>query len=152
MSKILNIFAAVSFVFAITGTVLADEVQTPAPTAAAVVTTTVTVTAPAPAKAPAAVSKTSILSGVVVSTDATANQVVVKGKTKNTIFDVNAKTNITKAKKEITLSDLAAGDNVIVAYKIKDGKKIATAIKVKAPIAAPKKEEAKPAATPPVEK
>src|ERR1035437_2819609 len=105
MSKKLSIIAAVVCALAFTGTVFAEETQQPAaPTAAATT--------------PAKQTKTSIRTGEVVSVDAAANQLVLKSseeKAENTAFDVTAKTNIRKAKKEIALSDIVAGDKVIVA-------------------------------------
>jgi ribosomal protein S1 len=132
----LTLFAAVVCVFAVTGKVLAEEAQKPAEPAVAA----------SPKKAPAVEKKTSIFTGEVVSIDSTANQIVVKskGKPEGVTFGVTERTNIRKAKKEAALTDIVAGDKVIVAYRTKDDKKIATAIKVKAPKAA--KEEAKPAA------
>jgi Cu/Ag efflux protein CusF len=134
MSKIISIFAAVVCAFAFTGTVLAEDAA-PAVTPAA-----------ATQAAPAKHAKTSIVSGAVVSIDATAKQLVVKnseGKMADVTFDVNENTNIRKAGKDITLSDIAAGDKVMVAFKHKDDKRIATSIKVRTPKAA--------AATPPAQ-
>jgi len=103
----------------IRGAVLADD----QPAAAA---------APAATAAPAKHVKTSIISGTVVSVDAAAKQIVVKnseGKMDNVTFDVNDNANIRKTGKTITLSDIAAGDKVMVAFKHKDDKRTATSIK-----------------------
>jgi hypothetical protein len=140
MSKKVSIIAALVCALAFTGTVLAEEAATQAPDATAAATPM------APAKQQV---KTSIRTGEVVSVDVTGNSLVVKnseGKEANTAFDVTAKTNIRKAGKEIALSDIVAGDKVIVAYKHKDDKRIATAIKVKAPKAV--QSETTPAAAP----
>ena len=133
MTKFFSIFASVVCAFAFAGTVFADEMAAPAAPAAAQ-----TVTAKP-------MMKTSINTGEVVSVNATANQIDVKsseGKMATNTFDVTDKTNIRKAGKEIKLSDIMSGDKVIIAFKHKDDKRIATAIRVKAPKAA-----AMPAAT-----
>lgn len=127
MSKMLSIFAAVVVAFAVSGTVFADDAQKSAAPA-------VPAAAAAPAKAPAA--KTFIRNGQVVSVDATANQLVLKGRKADTVFVVTAKTNIMKSGKEISLSDIVAGDRVTVAYRNKDDKSVATSIKVQVPKAA----------------
>ena len=125
MFKKLSILAAVACALAFAGTVFADDAM---PAAAAPAAT--------PAAMPAQHTKTSIISGAVVSVDATAKQIVVKnseGKMAIVTFDVSDKTNIRKMGKDITLSDIVAGDKVMVAFKHKDDKRIATAIRVKAP-------------------
>jgi len=129
MTKLLSFIAAVVCAFAFTGTVIADDA---APAAAPA--------APAAQMAPAKQTKTSIRTGEVVSVDVAANQLVVKSseaKQESVTFNVTPKTNIKKAGKVIALSDIVSGDKVIVAYKHKDNNRIATAIKVKAPKAAP---------------
>ena len=127
MTKFFSIFASVVCAFAFAGTVLADDAVTPAVPASAATTQMAQ---------PKQMSRTSINTGEVVSVDATANQIVIKsseGKMAANTFDVTDKTNIRKAGKEIKLSDIVAGDKVIVAFKKKDDKRIATAIRVKAP-------------------
>jgi hypothetical protein len=131
MSKMLSFMVAVVCVCAsaFAGTVLADDTA-PAVTPAA------TATAEA---APGKHTKTSLIAGAVVSIDATAKQIVVKnseGKMDNVTFDVGDKANIRKAGKDIALSDIVVGDKVMVAFKHKDDKRIATSIKVRAPKAA----------------
>jgi Cu/Ag efflux protein CusF len=113
---------------------------------------------PAPAaaaeKAPVAKKKTSLMDGEVASVDAAAKQIVLKREKGNITIDVTDQTNITKAKKEITISDIAAGDKVIVAYEKDGDKRKATTIKVKVPKKASDtgKKEAKPAEAKPAEK
>ena len=126
MTKIMSYVAAVICAFAFTATVLADEAA-PAATAPAATTQ-------------AKHTKTALMGGAVVSVDAAAKQFVVKsseGKMDNVIFDVNDGANIRKAGKDIALTDLAAGDKVMVAFKHKGDKRIATSIRVRAPKAAP---------------
>lgn len=128
MFKKLSILTAAACVFAFAGTVLADDM-----TATPAATTTRT----APAKPH---MKTSLISGAVVSVDVAAKQLVVKnseGKMDNVTFDVSDHANIRKMGKEIALTDIAAGDKVMVAFIHKDDKRIATSIKVRAPKAAP---------------
>ena len=125
----LSILSAMVCMFAFTGTVLADD------TAPAVAPAATETTQAAPVKH----TKTSIISGAVVSVDATAKQIVVKnseGKMADLTFDVSDQTNIKKAGKDIALSDIAAGDKVMVAFKHKDDKRMATSIKVRVPKAA----------------
>jgi hypothetical protein len=130
MFKKLSICVTVLCAFAFTGTVFADDQAVTPPPAAAQATPAAT-----PA-APAKHSKTSIISGAVVSVDATAKQIVVKGsegKMDSITFDVSDDANIRKAGKEIALTDIAAGDRVMVAFKHKDDKRVATSIKVRTP-------------------
>ena len=107
--------------------------------------------APTPAatteKAPVVKTKTLLLDGEVISVDATAKQIVVKREKGNATLDVTDKTNITKGKKDITLSEIVAGDKVLVAFKKEGDKRRATTIKVKVPKTASnaEKKEAKPA-------
>jgi len=125
MFKKLSILATIACAFAFTGTVLADET---APAAAPSVA--------AGQSVPAMHTKTSIIGGTVVSVNAAAKQLVVKnseGKMDDVTFDVGDKANIRKMGKEITLSDIVAGDKVMVAFKHKDDKRIATSIRVRAP-------------------
>ena len=72
----------------------------------------------------------SLLRGDVVSIDAEANTITVTDKSgKSETLNVDAKVKILK---ELTLSEVSAGDKVTVSYKTKAGKKTVTAIKVKA--------------------
>ena len=127
MFRKLSILATVVCALAFAGTVFGDDAI------------------PAAVTAPAQHSKTSLISGAVVSVDAAAKQIVVKnseGKMNDVTFDVSDKANIKKAGKDAALSDIAAGDKVMVAFRHKDDKRIATSIKVKAPKAAPATTEA----------
>jgi hypothetical protein len=90
--------------------------------------------APAPAPKPAAV-------------DEIAKAIEVKGKVKKEektlTFATDDKTKITKGKETLSFADLKKGMNVSVEYKKDGDKRVAAAIKVSAPKAAPKKEEPK---------
>jgi hypothetical protein len=93
---------------------------------------------------PAKVEK---FSGVIEKVDEMAKAIEVKGKVKKEAktltFATDDKTKITKAGKDMPFAELKKGMSVSVGYK-KDGEKmIATAIKVAAPKAAPKKEAPK---------
>ncbi|NWF91532.1 MAG: hypothetical protein HXY46_01335 [Syntrophaceae bacterium] len=101
--------------------------------------------APAPEKPkPAKVEK---FSGVIEKVDEVAKAIDVKGKVKKEektlTFATDDKTKITKAGKDVPFAELKAGMNVSVSYKKDGDKMIATAIKVAAPKAAPKKEAPK---------
>ena len=102
-----------------------------------------TTPAAATEKAPVVRVKTSLLDGEVASVDSAAKRIVIKKGKGNITIDVTDKTNITKAKKDITIADIAAGDKVIVAFKKEGDKRRATTIKVKVPKT--EKNEAKPA-------
>jgi len=103
--------------------------------------------APAPAPKPAAPAKLEKFSGKIDKVDEIAKAIDVKGKVKKEektlTFAIDDKMKITKAGKDMPFAELKKGMSVSVEYK-KDGEKmIATAIKVAAPKAAPKKEEPK---------
>jgi hypothetical protein len=89
-------------------------------------------TAPKPAAAPqekAEPAKTHTIKGTVVSVDALANSLVVKGKKAEETFQVDPTAKIVINKKEVKLADLKKDTKVVVHYKVENGKKIATAIK-----------------------
>jgi hypothetical protein len=125
MFKKLNILATVVFAFAFAGTLLAVQTE---PVAAPQGTGRVT---------PDIHPKTSIFLGEVVSVNASAKQLIAKsltvkeGKADNVTFEIADKANIRKMGKEITLSDIATGDNLIIGYGQADNKKIATSIKIR---------------------
>ncbi len=97
----------------------------------------------APAAAPKA-AKAKSFSGMVVSTDAIANTIVVKGAKAEETFSLAATAKISQGKKEVKLGDIAKDEKVTVKYMEDAGVKTASDIKVSA---ASKKKEAKPAAT-----
>jgi hypothetical protein len=70
--------------------------------------------------------------GKVVSVDAIANTIIVKVKKAEDTLSVEAGAKITQGKKEITLGDIKADDNVTITCKMADGKKVATHIAVAA--------------------
>lgn len=81
-----------------------------------------------PTTAPAK-KQVSLLRGEVVSVDVDANTITVTDKSgKSETLNVDAKV---KIKKELTLSEVSAGDKVTVSYKTKAGQKTVTAISVK---------------------
>ncbi len=107
--------------------------KTAAPTTSAATATTAT-TAPAAAKAAKAMS----FSGSVVSTDAIANTIVVKGAKGEETFNIAATGKITQGKKDVKLADITKDQKVTVKYMEEAGVKTASAVKVSA--AAMKKE------------
>ena len=72
------------------------------------------------------------IKGSVVSVDAIANTIVVKvtkGKVeKEDTLSIESGAKILSGKKEITLGDITAGNEVSVVYKMSEGKKVATKI------------------------
>jgi len=97
-------------------------------------------TAPAPA-APASTkpAKAEKFAGEIKSVDAMAKSIVVaKGKEEKT-FAIDDKTKIMKGKEALKFEDLKAGSAISIEYKKDGDKNIASAIKVSAPKAAPKK-------------
>ncbi|MGA2464356.1 MAG: hypothetical protein ABSH06_08400 [Thermodesulfobacteriota bacterium] len=103
--------------------------------------------APAPAPKPAAPAKLEKFSGAIEKVDEIAKAIEVKGKVKKEekalTFATDDKTKITKGKETLSFADLKKGMNVSVEYKKDGDKRVAAAIKVSAPKAAPKKEEPK---------
>ena len=99
-------------------------------------------TAPAPAPAaPASTkpAKAEKFAGDIKGVDAMAKSIVVaKGKEEKT-FAIDDKTKIMKGKEALKFEDLKAGSAVSIEYKKDGDKNIASAIKVSAPKAAPKK-------------
>ena len=92
------------------------------------------------ATAPAATAKTAAVaapkamsfSGMVVSTDAIGNTVVVKGSKGEETFSVPATCTITQGKKDVKLADVAKDQKVTVKYMEEAGAKTASSIKVTA--------------------
>lgn len=77
----------------------------------------------------AASEKTHTMKGTVVSVDAIANAIVVKGKKAPETFQVDPAAKIVINKKEVKLADIKKDTKVKVTYKVVDGKKVAVAIK-----------------------
>jgi acid phosphatase class B len=97
-----------------------------APAAAATTTTKTTKTTTVKAKAPAEMKTR----GEVVSVDAVANTLTLKGKKADVTYAVAATAKISSGKKEVKLADITAGSKVGVTY-MKDGATMtASAIKV----------------------
>jgi hypothetical protein len=91
----------------------------------------------APAAKPA---KAKSFSGTVVSSDAIANSLVVKGSKGEETFAVAPTAKITQGKKEVKIADVAKDEKVTVKYTEENGTKTASSIKVSASAA---KKEAK---------
>ena len=115
-------------VLALSGALFAAETAAPAADAAPA--------AAKPAKAPKAAKvkapKSMTLVGMVVSTDAIANTVVVssKGKKEDQTFSVMPTSKIMKGKTELKLADLEKDAKVTVTYMEENGAMNASAIKV----------------------
>jgi hypothetical protein len=91
-------------------------------------------------KAPAAkAAKSMTLSGTVVSSDAIANTLVVKGSKGEETFSIAPTAKITMGKKEVKIADVAKDEKVTVKYTEENGAKTASAVKISA--AAAKKAE-----------
>ena len=113
---------------------------------AAATTTKTTTTKTETVKAPAALKA----HGEVVSVDAVANTLTVKGKKADVTFAVSATAKITSGKKEVKLADITAGSKVAVSYTKEGTTMTASSIKVmpaKA-VKAAKAAKAAPATTP----
>jgi len=107
--------------------------------------------APAAAAAPAAPAadakaapaakpgKAMTLAGTVVSSDAIANTLVVKGSKGEETFSIAPTTKIMMGKKEVKIADIAKDEKVTVKYTEENGAKTASAVKISA--AAGKKSE-----------
>ena len=126
----LALIAGISMVAA-----FAEEAAAPAAPAA-----TPAASAPAKAAPKAAAAKTMSVSGVVVSTDAIANTLVVKDKKGESTISVAPTSKIMQGKKELKLADIAKDQKVTVKYTEENGAKTAASIKVSA--AAPAKKAA----------
>jgi hypothetical protein len=92
----------------------------------------------APAAKPAKPAKAKSFTGTVVSSDAIANSLVVKGGKGEETFAVAPTAKITQGKKEVKIADVAKDEKVTVKYTEENGTKTASSIKVSA--AAAKKE------------
>jgi len=106
----------------------------------------------APNAAPADKPKVNKMMGSVVSVDAVANTLVVKGKKADETFGVDPAAKIMVAGKEIKLADLTKDTKVVVVYRMDGAKKIALMIRepkaMPAPAAAAAKPEVKKAPKP----
>jgi len=126
----LALIAGISMVAAFAEEAAAPAAPSPAPAASA----------PAKAAPKAAAAKTMSVSGVVVSTDAIANTLVVKDKKGESTISVAPTSKIMQGKKELKLADIAKDQKVTVKYTEENGAKTAASIKVSA--AAPAKKAA----------
>ncbi len=80
-------------------------------------------------KTAAAPVKTHTMKGAVVSVDAIANTILVKGRKAEQTFQVDPTAKIMINKKEVKLADVKKDTKVVVTYKVVDGKKVAVVIK-----------------------
>ena len=128
---------ALAAVLALGTAAFADET---APAAAA------TPPAAAAKAAPAKAAKAMSFTGTVVSTDAIANTLVVKGAKAEETFSVSPTGKILMGKKELKLADVQKDSKATVKYTEENGQKTAATIKVSMAPAA--KKETKTAATP----
>ena len=126
---------ALSALIVLQAAAMAAEAPAAATTTKTKTTTTETVKAPAVMKA----------RGEVVSVDAVANTLTIKGHKGDVTFAVAASAKITNGKKEAKLADITVGSKVAVTYT-KDGAtmtasavKVVPAKKAPAPAEAPKK-------------
>ena len=93
--------------------------------------------AAAPAKA-AKAAKAMSFTGMVVSTDAIANTIVVKGAKSEETFSLAATGKIMQGKKDLKLGDVQKDQKVTIKYMEENGTKTASSIKVSAAAAAKK--------------
>lgn len=134
MKKILGITLVSLMVLGLGTLVIAEEQKPAQPATPAKSATPATPAAPAKPLAPVKKAVTPTLVGEVVSVDATASQIVIKdAKDITQTVSVDAKAKLTKAGKAIQLSEIAAGNKVVVGYKTEADKKIAISIKVVVP-------------------
>lgn len=123
MKKLLIVVLALSVAVAFSGMAFAQNPPAQAPAKAPAKTTT------HHAKTPKVVHKS--MKGAVVSTDQTANTIVVKGAGKKgaeMTFNVDPAAKITLKKKAAKLADLVAGTKVYVKYTVADSKNVASEI------------------------
>lgn len=128
MKKAIAFMLTLTALFAFTSLTFAADSKAAAPTVKE---------AAAPAMKPAHHQVT----GDVVSVDAAANTVVVKGKKGDVTVMVNDKTKIMSGKEKKTLADIKAGERAMVKYTEADGKNTAVHIEF-IPASAVKKQAA----------
>ena len=117
MKRSIALVLALVLAFVLSGVVFAAETAAPSKPAAATKTET---QKPAPEK---------IFKGKVVSVDAIANTIVVKGNKAEGTFQVDPAAKIVINKKEAKLADIKKDQKVAVTYKEEGGKKVAVKIK-----------------------
>ena len=130
MKKAIVIIVAVLFVFALTSISFAAEKMA----------------TPAKAEEKKAPEKVMSITGDVVSVDAKAMTLTVKGRKGDVALSTNDKTAVRMGKDKKTLADVKAGDKVKVKYTEVDGKNMAKSIAIKPAVAAmPEEKKAEPA-------
>ncbi len=147
MKRLILVVALLTMVAFVSGVMAQGK---PAPAPAKPAATVAPAPAPAKAEKPAKAAKPEKYSGTVEKVDEAAKTILVKGKKDEKTIAVDDKTKITKAGKEMPLSDLKSGMSVSVEYKKDGDKMVATSIKAAAPKAA--KGEKKEKAAAPAEK
>ena len=133
---------AAAAVLALSASAFAADAAAPAAEKAAPAAAAPAATAPAAdAKAAPAAKpgKAMTLAGTVVSSDAIANTLVVKGSKGEETFSIAPTTKIMMGKKEVKIADVAKDEKVTVKYTEENGAKTASAVKISA--AAGKKSE-----------
>ncbi len=125
----------------------ATAAKAPAPAVASSAAAPSAATAAAAPAAPAAAApmaakaaKTRSYTGTIVSTDAVANSIIIKGMKGEQTFNLAATGKVMQGKTEMKLADLTKDQKVTVKYSEEAGAKTASQIKISA---APVKKEAK---------
>ena len=144
MNKSLSSLAAV----AVLGLGVSAFAAEAAPAAPASASASAQAAPAADAKATAAKpAKSMTLAGTVVSSDAIANTLVVKGSKGEETFSIAPTAKITMGKKEVKIADVAKDEKVTVKYTEENGAKTASAVKISA-AAAKKADKTSTAAAP----
>ena len=131
---------AAAAVLALSASAFAADAAAPAAEKAAPAAAAATAPAADAKAAPAAKpGKAMTLAGTVVSSDAIANTLVVKGSKGEETFSIAPTTKIMMGKKEVKIADIAKDEKVTVKYTEENGAKTASAVKISA--AAGKKSE-----------
>jgi len=132
---------AAAAVLALSTSAFAADAAAPAAEKAATAAAAAPAAPAADAKAAPAAKpgKAMTLAGTVVSSDAIANTLVVKGSKGEETFSIAPTTKIMMGKKEVKIADIAKDEKVTVKYTEENGAKTASAVKISA--AAGKKSE-----------
>jgi maltose-binding protein MalE len=132
MNKSFSTLAAVA-VLSLGVSAFAAEAAPAAPAAAQAAPAAAPAAPAADAKAPAAkAAKAMTLTGTVVSSDAIANTLVVKGSKGEETFSIAPTAKISMGKKEVKIADVAKDEKVTVKYTEENGAKTASAVKISA--------------------
>ncbi len=136
MKKNVTVNLALVAIFALAGLVAAQYTKPDTGKSAKAMPAKSTPAAPAtpvtkaPQKAKAkSVAMSRQVTGTVVSVDAVANTVVIKGKKGDVTFHVASDAKIKVGGKAVTLGDIGMGSRVTVTYKLEHNVKVATAVR-----------------------